>query len=459
MKKILLLLLPALMAGMWTCEKTADRSPATGQLEFVMEGTGTLKSAPADTITPGSFKLLLSVTDPAGAPVFEDRLVNLYRFGDGFTSEKIEIGSGNFLLTKFMVLDASGTVIYASPVEGSSRAYLVNHPLPLSFGIRAGEVTTLKPEVLGVNGAQPSDFGYAEFGMQIVNPLPVFVLAMLNNPMVMAPTQITDATLLVSAGNEWSHTFQLERKVNRIEVKKGFRQYTLEVMKDGYEPAKYMFSEEDLHLSSPENPIVLNIPWPPLDTLTLQPGPEKGKDAMISDLDPDTNFGNWPYFEASYLSESPLTVMRTNSSLIWFDLNAVPKSATIKRVLLTLHFEKPLWDSVVYPAPTDVWYGAVFQKFTGPWEEGTVTWNTRPPTTEANQVYITPQPQMSTNARIYDVTSLYVTQTDAAFPDLGFMFRLYPSPQFPGFRFASSDYPVAEMRPRLTVYYSLPDSR
>ena len=62
-----------------------------------------------------------------------------------------------------------------------------------------------------------------------------------------------------------------------------------------------------------------------LKSIVLQPGPEAGKDAMISNLEPDKNFGEHKYFEATFLSEPVLTVMRSNRSLIWFQSESPSK--------------------------------------------------------------------------------------------------------------------------------------
>ena len=59
--------------------------------------------------------------------------------------------------------------------------------------------------------------------------------------------------------------------------------------------------------------------------IILQPGPEAGKDAMVSNLEPDKNFGAHKYFEATFLSEPVLTVMRSNRSMIWFNLSTGAK--------------------------------------------------------------------------------------------------------------------------------------
>jgi hypothetical protein len=35
------------------------------------------------------------------------------------------------------------------------------------------------------------------------------------------------------------------------------------------------------------------------------------------------------------------------------------------------------------------------------------------------------------------------------------LFKLWPADKFPGFRFASGDYAVPAMRPRLKIYYAV----
>jgi hypothetical protein len=182
---------------------------------------------------------------------------------------------------------------------------------------------------------------------------------------------------------------------------------------------------------------------------------------MVSNLNPDKNYGDYKYFEATYLSESVLTVMRSNRSLIAFNLDTLPKSAVIKKVLLTLRYDLPIpFDSTYYTTNTSpvagiVWYGAVLQQIVEPWEENKVTWNNQPKTIETNQVYIAPFIRNS-NMITVDVTKLFVqpSATDiAAYPNYGMLFRTWPVDRFPGFRFASSDYADASMRPMLTIYY------
>jgi hypothetical protein len=211
------------------------------------------------------------------------------------------------------------------------------------------------------------------------------------------------------------------------------------------------------------NPLYLNIPWDSIqyNVFELQPGPDAGKDAMISNLEPDKNFGDYKYFEATFLSEPVLTVMRSNRSLIEFHMPETFKAITVRKAILRLYYEVPIpFDSTyivdMMPSSGIAWYGGVLQQVVEPWDEHQVTWNTQPKTVEYNQVYIPPFIR-NVNFIDVDVTRLFVqpVNTDGvSYPNYGMLFRLWPTERFPGFRFASSDYPVEAMRPKLTIYYT-----
>jgi len=454
---------------LFSCEKK-NGTTGLGTAEFSIgaleELIGSKSGAGDDSTAIVSYQIMISVEDMMGNPVFTDKLVPLYIFGSGFVSENVEIEAGEYNLTKFLVINPSGEVIYASPLEGSPLAYLVNDPLPIYFRIFPEQITKILPEVLPVGDYPPGQFGYANFGLQIIKPLVFWTVCYLDDPIIMPPVVPTTARLTVYASNGWHYTFKLEPRVNRLIIRGGSDIYHFLLEKEGYLPQKLEFKAEVLLATSPENPLVLKIPGSSqYKVMILQPGPMKGKDAMVSNLEPDKNFGDHIYFEATFLSEPVLTVMRSNRSLIWFNLDTLPKSATIKKVFLRLFYNVPVpFDTsflVKTPEPSAgiVWYGGVLQQIIEPWDEYKVTWNTQPQTTQLNQVYIPPFIR-NVNFIDVDVTRLYMpavistTNLDARM--YGMFFKLWPTERFPGFRFGSSDFPVATMRPRLTIYYTLP---
>jgi hypothetical protein len=457
-------LIPLTVIGISSCENRNDGFAGKGKAEFSLsmpdEGA---KSSSGSSLDSGimSYHIMVSIEDMEGNSVISDSLIPVYAFGTGFTSENVELQTGNYNLTKFLVINPAGMVIYAAPVEGSPLAYLVNDPLPLNFSIRADQVTTVAPEVLVVGDQPPTQFGYASFGMQVIKPLGFWTICILDCPMCMSPTQLTTAKLTVYANNGWHYTFKLEPTINHLIIRGGSDIYYFVLEKEGYLPQKLQFTARQLIETTKENPLVLKIPWDSNQwkTLVLQPGPEDGKDAMISNLDADKNFGDYKYFEATYLTEPVLTVMRSNRSLIWFNLNALPKSAIIRKVTLQLWYDLPVPFDPVYltdidPATGLCRYGGILQQIVEPWEENKVTWNTQPKTIMANQVFISPF-NINANVITVDVTTLFVPVNDINALNYGMFFKLWPIERFPGFRFASSDFPNATMRPKLTVYYTI----
>jgi hypothetical protein len=460
---LFLILVISSVFAFYSCDKKiSSNRNVTGMAEFSFNLNNQVSDAKSGTADSGmlSYQLMVSIEDLFGEPVLTDEMIPVYMFGSGFISDKIELKAGEFNLTKFIVFDPAGQAVFAAPVEGSPLAYITNDPLPIYFNIIPDQVTNVVPEVIVVGNYTPRDFGYANFGLQIIKPLEFYAVCYLDNPLIMAPTQMTDATLTVYSNDGWSYSFYLKREVNHLVIRGGSDFYTFVLEKEGYVSQTLQFSARELLNATKENPLVLKIPWgPQYNVLELQPGPEDGKDAMISNLEPDKNFGDHKFFEATFLSEPVLTVMRSNRSLIAFDLNSLPKSAIIQKVTLHLSYDLPIPFDSTYILNTDPstgveFYGAVLQQIVEPWDEHKVTWNTQPKTIEMNQVFLYPFIRNS-NIIELDVTGLFMNPSASALPNYGMLFRLWPDNMFPGFRFASSDYPDAYMRPKLMIYYTL----
>ena len=452
---------------LYSCEKRTVESAGTGLAEFSisMPADAGVKSSKGSDSVVTPLQLLVSVEDLQGNAVFSDKLIPIYAFGAGFVTESIEIKAGDFNLTKFMVVNASGEIVYAAPFRGSPLAYLVTKPLPLPFHVSPDQVTRVTSEMLEVKGLTPDQFGYASFGITVIKPIEFWTYCVIDNPLFErntsdAPIRLTSAKLTVSTPSGWKYTFRLGEKLNHLIIRGGSEVYYFLIEKEGYLPVKVRFTAGELIKATETNPLILKIPYnSQLRMIELQPGPESGIDAMISNLDPDKNFGDHKYFETTFLSEPVLTVMRSNRSLIFFNTDTLPKSAVIKKVVLILAYDVPIPFDNSYilntgPSTGIAWYGAVFQKIAEPWDENKVTWNNQPKTVEANQVYLSPFIR-NTNIIEIDVTRLFVPVADVATPNYGMMFRLWPTEKFPGFRFASSDYPRQVMRPKLRIFYTL----
>lgn len=476
----LLVLLPIFFIG--SCEKHfEDQTEGTLELGvFLDQLDGQLKSGLSDSMDVRIHYVVLSVLNEDGKLVLDHERLELYNFSGQWITKEIKLKVGQYKLVKFLVVDADGNVLLAAPVEGSPKAYLVDNPLPYPFGIRKEQVTRVAPEVLVVNNEPPEAFGYATFGYHVVRTLDFFVAVYIDDPRIMAPSKFTDAKLTVMIDSAWRHTFKLEARVNRVTVRESPGQYILVVYKEGFAPKKLVVSKDELMKTSPENPLIIKLPVDDLHVLVLQPGPDEGKDAMISRSLPEENFGKFPFFEAMAVSPVTSDVQhKLTRSLIQFDLNQLPKSATIKKAMLTLFYPQYLSTDTVYPIKSvtgdltgTVDYLAVLQKVISPWQEHEVTWKNQPETSTEDQVFI-PRIYYITDAscncivppvsETVDVTKLLMPDA-AGTMNLGLLLKLFKEEYPDWLRFASSDYQMptvsnqepAKLWPKLEIYYSLP---
>lgn len=116
--------------------------------------------------------ILISINDAQGATVHQLKKLTLYKFGQEYLSESLQLLVGSYQLVEFFVLDEDDNIIYATPVEGSELANLVDHPLPVEFEITESGNTELIPQVLPVNdGDDAESFGYATFGFEVIAAL------------------------------------------------------------------------------------------------------------------------------------------------------------------------------------------------------------------------------------------------------------------------------------------------
>jgi hypothetical protein len=475
----MLVIIPAFILN--SCEKLFD-AEQEGILELgvLIDNQDGLKSALNDSITPAAQYVIVTVVNENGEVVMNDEQIELFNFGGYWITRNIKLKTGSYQLTKFLVVDPLGNVLYAAPIEGSPKAYLVNDPLPIKFFIRTNQVTRVTPEVLPVILEPPEEFGYVSFSYTIVKPLDFFIGVYIREPSVMPPIELTDAKLTVKADSLWWHSFQLEPKVNKVTIRDGYRSYLLIIEKEGYNPVRLKISREELLKTTQEDPLLIGLPADSLHLLVLQPGPDQGKDAMINRFMPDKNFGKYQYFEAindgPWLAEC-VNCFNLTRSLVQWDLNQLPKSATIKKAVLTLYYPDILIKPMFADSIKEIFYGwidslpvpenhpcAVLQSIVSPWEENTVTWTNQPKTTEEGQVFI-PMKYYIMNtecincivppvSETVDVTSLLTNSSGIA--RYGMMIRLVKEELPQWFRFASSDFENPRIWPKLEIYYTLP---
>lgn len=116
--------------------------------------------------------ILISLEDETGNKIYDLEELTLAKTGDHLMSENIELPTGTYFITAFIVVNASREALYIAPLEGSEKALFVNHPLPMELTVRENELASTMVEVLMVSGEdKPADFGMTHFQVDFIDKL------------------------------------------------------------------------------------------------------------------------------------------------------------------------------------------------------------------------------------------------------------------------------------------------
>jgi len=180
------------------------------------------------------FAIVISIVDNKGNSVVNTEQIPLYNMNGRYISKPISLKPGNYKLTDFLVIDAKGNVIYLTPKEGSPKAYLVNDPLPVDFGVFKDQVVNVPVEVLRNLGEDPKEFGYSTFTFNVVEVFNFYVSALVYSD----STQnfiLTNANITINKNSCLIYNNVMLPKTNIITLRKDYGIYSITIKKAGYE--------------------------------------------------------------------------------------------------------------------------------------------------------------------------------------------------------------------------------
>ncbi|MBD3399975.1 MAG: DNRLRE domain-containing protein [Candidatus Coatesbacteria bacterium] len=179
--------------------------------------------------------------------------------------------------------------------------------------------------------------------------------------------------------------------------------------------------------------LLLALPLWAVETIVLQPDGEDGLDTYVYRATPDDNYGN----EAGMYVSS--TTQCEDVTLLAFDLSALPAGGAVRSAWLELYLT-----TVNEPAPV------LLELVSEPWDEETVTWNTRPAYDDTFQAAADPQADSWWDP--VEVTDFVAAWYEGDQPNYGFAVYLEPTGSA-GLIYAYSSQRT-ENQPRLTIEFS-----
>ena len=192
--------------------------------------------------------------------------------------------------------------------------------------------------------------------------------------------------------------------------------------------------------------------------LTLQPGPDKGKDAWVWSFDParevnfgeksESNYGLSNVLRAEVWKWGGKEVPDTIRGFLEFDLSEISKKTSVFEAKLSLYyysnegFTPQLGNNEL-----------IIQRVAKEWNETDINWVNQPDGIERNQIIL--PASVNTEQNYIDIDVRNLVQEMVYFPEnnYGFLLKLKNEIEFNGLTFASSEHENEKLRPKLYIKY------
>ena len=239
MKRIYILTLLYLVV-LFSCENATEQSAnQTIDVQFGYEMNSRSKAV---NKTPAAVVMTIK---QGATTIHQDLKLPVTNFNGNIVTQPFALKVGNYSITDYKIVNAGDTVIYATPVEGSTAARLVTDALEINFTVSANGNTVIKPEVLDVEAFTPEEFGYPSGGFAIVPTFHFLISVNLFNTTIGA-YQLTDAQVEVKSGNSIDFNEAIAATTKAIEVRDEDSTYTVKVTKAGFKTWSKTYSNAEM---------------------------------------------------------------------------------------------------------------------------------------------------------------------------------------------------------------------
>jgi hypothetical protein len=185
-------------------------------------------------LTGTQYHALVSIKKSSGEEVVSNKKITLNYVQGTYITDKIALDKTDYRLSKFIVLGAADSAIYATPKAGTSKASQVNYPIDISFSITQNVVKSVPVEVVKITDADAAaNFGYTDSDFGFLSTLTVRVKLKINVGQV-AYDNLQGKLVVTATGNQgrqWSREIDLQKGFTNVRVPENFDSYQFQVAK------------------------------------------------------------------------------------------------------------------------------------------------------------------------------------------------------------------------------------
>ncbi|MDF1574274.1 MAG: DNRLRE domain-containing protein [Bacteroidales bacterium] len=192
-----------------------------------------------------------------------------------------------------------------------------------------------------------------------------------------------------------------------------------------------------------------DMPEPKQYYFSVQPDAASGRDAVISFLVPDNNYGSMENLLLYAWTQEG--ILNVNRSLIDFDLSGIPSEASIDSAYLSIFFNPGSAYATGHSGETSF----TIQRLITAWDESTVSWSTQPAVSYSNLVQVSGAIYPNQSFPDMDISSLVEDYTSHPSDSYGFCLKFVEESPYKILVLSSSDHEEEQLRPKLEVYYTV----
>ncbi|MBI1185354.1 S8 family serine peptidase [bacterium] len=185
--------------------------------------------------------------------------------------------------------------------------------------------------------------------------------------------------------------------------------------------------------------------------ISIQPGPNQAKDAMINSNHPTTSLYKIKDYAAWVYLIPKDGAYSTGRGFLEFDLSTIPKDAEIKSAKLSLFYS-----STSSNAGQTGENASVLRRITQSWADTTINWNNQPKTSRLNEVYLAKSTKSNQDYPDIDITKMIKDMI--AYPDSSFGISIKNRDETKknrSMKFFSSNGEYSTKWPKLDICYTL----